>query len=383
MAPRYKKRKDGRYYTSIGTGKYDPKTGREIRIPVYGRTQKELLDNMAKVRESIRTRTYVRDKDWTVGAYAEHWIATTKEGVVQESTMMRYNAILNNHLTSIEDIRLVDLTKSDVQYCLNQLSGHRPMQKEVRNMIHAMLEDAIDDGLAFRNVCRNVTIDPKSPPKTRALTDAERIAIPKCDFTLEEKAFVYILWYTGFRPEEVRYLSTSDIDLKRDTISVSQVLAFGKNQGIVKPPKTAAGIRTTDILDPLRPVLVEYLQTLPGKFLFTQKSGALHTKSTYRRFWGKIFDKINEQLGGHKEVITRTKGSYTVIEPAAIVTDITPYVFRHEYATILYYSGIDMKEAARLMGHSDTSMILDIYAELDKKKSSSKDKLSQYLRTAY
>ena len=39
--------------------------------------------------------------------------------------------------------------------------------------------------------------------------------------------------------------------------------------------------------------------------------------------WNKIYDKLNEALGGNANFKA---------------TDITPYVFRHEYATVLYYS---------------------------------------------
>lgn len=114
-------------------------------------------------------------------------------------------------------------------------------------------------------------------------------------------------------------------------------------------------------------------------YLFTQTNGELHTKTTYRHFWKKIYDKINLQLGGRNQIKKRGE----IIQEEIKETDITPYVFRHEYATILYYSGIDIKEATRLMGHTDTAMILNVYAELDKKKSSSKDKLTKYLSQNY
>lgn len=380
---RYKKRKDGRYYANISTGKYDLETGRLIRVSVYGRTQRELSEKIAEITAQVVTNTMVKDKDWTVGAYAAHWVSVTKEGIVQESTMMRYNSLLRNHLTAIKDIRLVDLTRSDIQLCMNQLSGHWATQKELRNMIKSMLETAIDDGLLYRNVCRNIIIDKKPKADTRALTEAEKHAIQSCDFTMEEKCFVYLLWYTGMRPEEVRSLTKKDINLKKETISVNNALAFGKNQSMLKEPKTDAGYRTIDILPPLKPVIQSYLDSIDTLYLFTQASGELHTKTTYRRFWQKIYDKINMQMGGKKRITKRSNGQAEIIQPEIKATDITPYVFRHEYATILYYSGIDMKEAARLMGHSDTSMILNVYAELDKNKSSSKEKLSQYLSNAY
>lgn len=60
-------------------------------------------------------------------------------------------------------------------------------------------------------------------------------------------------------------------------------------------------------------------------------------------------------------------------------TDLTPYVFRHEYTTILYYSGIDIKETARMMGHEFTKLILEVYAELDAKKCNSTSKLESFL----
>lgn len=132
------------------------------------------------------------------------------------------------------------------------------MQAEAHNMINSILEDAIDDGLVYRNVCRKATIGKKKKPVTSALTVAERRVIPTCDFTLEERYFVYILWYAGLRPEEVRALTVHSIALSEEVIHVENFLAFGKNQGHLKEPKTYAGTRDIDILPPLLPILTAY-----------------------------------------------------------------------------------------------------------------------------
>lgn len=47
------------------------------------------------------------------------------------------------------------------------------------------------------------------------------------------------------------------------------------------------------------------------------------------------------------------------------ISGLTAHIFRHNYATMLYYSGISMKKAAQLMGHSDTKIIMEVYAHLD------------------
>ena len=39
-------------------------------------------------------------------------------------------------------------------------------------------------------------------------------------------------------------------------------------------------------------------------------------------------------------------------------------LFRREFATILYYSGVEILDAIRIFGHADAREMLEIYAEL-------------------
>ena len=39
---------------------------------------------------------------------------------------------------------------------------------------------------------------------------------------------------------------------------------------------------------------------------------------------------------------------------------------RHTYATLLYISGVDVKTASQLLGHSSITITLDIYTHLEK-----------------
>lgn len=358
---KYKKRSDGRYHTKITVG-YDD-SGKELKKDVYGRTVQEFEQNIAEIKASVSTGTYADDNHLTVGQWGEQWLSIYKKEV-SYSTFHGYKNIIDNHLTPIYDIRLKSLRKSDVQHCINLAAGHYDIQRRIKLTLNQMLEAAIDDNLVYKNVCRGTTLPRKPKTQTRALTQAEKSILPLCNFTPEEKCFVWLLWYTGMRPEEVRALTRNDIDLATNIITVSKAISFEANQPILGPPKTDAGYRTIDILSPLHPILSDYLAKLDTLYLFTKKDGSYHTKTTYRRFWGRIFTKINTQMGGNDTIKA---------------TDLYPYVFRHEYATMLYYSGIDIKEAARLMGHNDTKTIIEIYAELDSKKSASSSKLEQFL----
>ena len=49
--------------------------------------------------------------------------------------------------------------------------------------------------------------------------------------------------------------------------------------------------------------------------------------------------------------------------------DLTPHLFRHNYASELYKSGImkdDIKTAQYLLGHQDIKTTLDVYTHLDR-----------------
>ena len=54
-------------------------------------------------------------------------------------------------------------------------------------------------------------------------------------------------------------------------------------------------------------------------------------------------------------------------------------MFRHTYATNLYYAGIDVKTAQRLLGHSSIQITLDIYTHLDNQQiSASINKINDF-----
>ena len=76
----------------------------------------------------------------------------------------------------------------------------------------------------------------------------------------------------------------------------------------------------------------------------------------YLKDWGRIKKKLEAVLG-HE-------------------TDLTMYCFRHNYASSLYYAGISLKEAQRLMGHQSYKMIMDVYAHLDAEKEDTAAKLN-------
>jgi len=162
-------------------------------------------------------------------------------------------------------------------------------------------------------------------------------------------------------------LSRNDISFTKNAILISNSISFQGNAAILKPfPKTNAGFREIPMPTVLREYLKVYLKQLDGLFLFemNRKQG-LMTKSSYNKFWKGIILKLNTALGGNDN-----------IKP---IQGLTAYTFRHNYATMLYYAGIDIKEAQYLLGHENVEMTLDIYTHLEKSKSNAAKKLDDFI----
>ena len=384
---RYKKRPDGRYHTTIASGEFD-ENGKEIRIPVYGHSIGEFEANKDAVKAQVLSGSYANDKNTTFSKYKWQWYETYIQNTeLSHARKEAYRNTLKNHTALLDNLSLGEIKKSQVQNGYNVLNGHPDLQHEYKITVSQIFRAAIDDRLIVRNPADNLTIAKTKKKKKRALTKIERCAIPVADLTLKERCFVEVLRYTGLRREKILALTRSDIDLSQDTIAVNNVVEFiGERPNFRDYTKTPHGERIIDILAPLKPVLTEYIQQLPGLIVFPNSQGTIMSKTQYRRFFEKIKLKINEAAGGrhHYDRIQNGKHvRYQLVYDIDMCKGLSAHVFRHEYATILYYSGVDLLEAIRLFGHSDSKTLTDIYAELRKEESKSKDKLNEYLTKNY
>ena len=347
MAKKYKQRADGRYFTQVSTGKYDD-NGNAIRIPIYAKSSTELEKKVGELRTDIKRGTYANDQGKTVGQYAYEWYYAYKEGHVAHGTEINYINTLKLHFDLIKDIRLRDLTKTDIQKQINATKSPEA-RRRIKYTIGQVLECAIEDGLLYRNVSKNIKVSRPPKPEKRALTEKEKSAIKKCDFQPMEKAFINVIFGCGLRRGEALGLMKSDIDFARGGIHVKRALAYSGGKKELKEPKTKTSIRFVTAPDWLLEELKEYIKSIDSVYLFHNKNGSPLAICMFCRMWDSIIEKINAAMGGTKDLK---------------VTDLTPHTFRHNYATMLYYAGVDVKEAQKLLGHSSITITLEIYTHL-------------------
>lgn len=347
MARKYKQRADGRYFTQVSTGKYDDE-GNLIRVPVYAKSSAELERKVGELRTDIKRGTYADDKGKTLGEYAYEWFYAYKAGHVALGTESNYANTLKLHFNLIKDIRLKDLTKTDIQKQINSTESPES-RRRIKYTINQILECAIEDGLLYRNVSKNIKVARPPKPEKRALTDREKSAIKSCAFLPMEKTFINIIFGCGLRRGEALALMKSDIDFTRGGIHVRRSVSYASGRKELKEPKTRMSIRFIPAPEWLLDELKEYIGSISSLYLFHNKNEDVISYCLFCRMWDKIIAKINTALGGTKDIKA---------------TDLTPHTFRHNYATMLYYAGVDVKEAQKLLGHSSITITLEIYTHL-------------------
>ena len=59
--------------------------------------------------------------------------------------------------------------------------------------------------------------------------------------------------------------------------------------------------------------------------------------------------------------------------------DLTAHIFRHNYACMLMFAGVEMKERQYLLGHKTITMTYNIYTHIEVDKMMAASKLRTYL----
>jgi integrase len=172
---------------------------------------------------------------------------------------------------------------------------------------------------------------------------------------------VYLGAITGLRWGEVAGLKVGHLDLAGRRLSVAETVVRGR-RGVVGfgEPKSAAGRRTLALPVDLVSMLVEHLvarglsMTDRDALLFTAPDGGILRYSNWlRRAWWPA--AVTAGLGRMLEDESTGSSKYV---------GLGFHDLRRANATGLVAAGIDVKTAQGLLGHSDSRLTLDHYAQV-------------------
>lgn len=345
---KYSKRADGRYQYQFRAG-YDA-NGRRIIKSFYGRTVAELE---AKIRNARAEMGRASGSAFVVD-YVRDYIETFKASC-SENTRIMYDRALRYHVAPLfGGLRMRDLTPAEIQKAVNSLQGKRRTAEIFLTLMRQACENATETAIFARNPCNRVKLPPKAQKREKRPFDAaETQNLFAAPLDARESCFIFLLYGAGLRREEALGLRLCDVNLSGAEVSVRQTVVFPENAAAIRPcGKTGLALRSVPLPAVVVPRVATWLKdrkksgAAPGDLLFPGFS-----KSVYVRFWDKIRGKLGRP-------------------------DLTAYWFRHNYATMLYYSGISIKQAAALLGHSGAQMLLKVYAHLDAEKENARGKIN-------
>ena len=354
-----KKNSSGYYEKRLSIGK-DPVTGKRIRKAIRAKSIAELDRLVFQYKQDIKVKAAVPDDDITFESYSRRWMESKQGKSI--NTVNMYKLILDKHiLPDIGDLYFTEITKQSLQDIINKSFDHANTCNKIRLTLKQIYEAAADEGLPNTNLNFKMLSLPKQKKviEKRACTPQEKEAIFTAELPGMEKAFLYIIYFTGLRREEALALCPEDFDFENNLVSVNKTIIFDGNRTIVNygMAKTEYSIRSVPLPPRSREFLKSYVSGKEGFLFRAEISDIPFSRTAYQNFFRRI------------------KKGLSPLAPTA--KDLTAHIFRHNYATMLYYSDVSPKMAAKLMGHKDTTMIMRIYAHLDEQKENVSDKLAR------
>lgn len=164
---------------------------------------------------------------------------------------------------------------------------------------------------------------------------------------------IIILLRTGLRISEFCGLTVNDLDFTNRVINIDHQLIKLKRNYIVQPPKSENGVRQIPMSDEVYQSLKNILKhrrkqkelEIDGykDFLFINRNGNPNVAVNYEAVFRKLVNKYNSK---HEEQLPR----------------ITPHVMRHTFCTRLANAGMNPKALQYVMGHSNITITLNLYA---------------------
>lgn len=188
---------------------------------------------------------------------------------------------------------------------------------------------------------------------------------------LQFKALFYLAIYGGFREGEIIALTWKDIDFKNNVIRIRHNTGRLKGGQYIKDPKTETSKRDV--------VLPQSCFNLLEQWYQEQKNLASSLGTAWQGKHGKMFNnsfifiqRDGKQMNIHtpyhkfKEIIS----NYNALqeEEAEKLPSIRFHDLRHTTATLLLSENVDIETVSHRLGHSKTSVTLDIYGHALKSK---------------
>lgn len=309
---------------------------------------------------------------------------------LKASTRTTYSYMYQHYVSDTIGKRKITVFRySDIKNFYNFLITERGLQPNTTAIIHGILhpvfEMAVRDGYIRTNPTNGAMGEVKkihdwTNPKRHALTIEEQEAF--IDFVAKSNAYRHwlplftVFLGTGCRMGEVIGLRWCDCDFESRSISINHNLIYhvqdnGRCEMHITTPKTSAGCRTIPMLDEVRKALLQErlrqmqagysTQEIDGYsgFVFLNRNGHVHNPSTINQTIARICEVYNKK---------ETEQAQKERRDPVLIRRFSAHNMRHTFCTRFCENETNIKVIQEIMGHSNISTTMNIYAEATESK---------------
>lgn len=330
---------------------------------VYGKAQAELAEaELRREQTGPGLRKETERKSLTVEGLFDLYEAE-RGTEIRGSTMAKKRSILGTHVfPEIGKIALSELTEDELTAWRAEL-GRTERKANTKNgaikELKALLNFAAERGLYNPAPLKKLKPfrDPyaeTSAVKLRYYTKTEfeaflaqaRAAAEREDTMRAWGIYIFFMLacYTGMRKGEIHALRWTDIDGSYLWVRRSITQKLKGEQWVETPPKNESSVRRLQMPGKMIEVLAEHRERAKQMDGWSEK---LFICGGPRPIPDTVIENANQKFGA-----------------AAGLKHITIHEFRHSHASVLCNAGVNIKEIARRLGHSDVETTLKTYSHL-------------------
>lgn len=347
-----RQRADGRWEGSLSY--VDPVTEKRKRSYVYGKTAAEARRELKKVRERIEHGQPAKDSPDTLGSWLKQWRESSLEASDRKpTTKALYGSLSRKHLEVgvLAAKRLDKLKPTDVESLIVKLRGDGLADSTVRN-VYAVLRQALDVAVRDGSLGANPVAKVKRPGVARQ--EARYLPAPEVARLLEAAkglryyVAVLLMASTGLRRGEVCGLAWPDVDLDKGELRVRYTLSRVDGQLVLTEPKTDRSRRRV----PLHAGVVTALKGWRKQQVAERLAAGDQWTATNMVFCTELGTMVDPRN------LLRT---VELAAQKAGIEKVGAHTMRHSAAVAWLESGVHIKAAADLLGHSSISITGDLY----------------------
>jgi len=318
------------------------------------------------------------DKKIKFSSLSELWLLQATLGVTYtyKSNLESYVKHLNN---AFGDQPVASIKPYDIDILIRELytcnpNTNKPSSKKllinIVNCATRIFDFAIENEIMYKNPAKNKkqAIPKNAPKKAINAINAEQQQLV-IETEHRAKIAAVIMMFMGLRTGEALALEWNDIDLDNYVVSVNKRLQrISGNKYIVSDGTKNGKNRSVTIPKNLGAWLRKQKSAATSYLVIPSRTGEIQSPTQWKRLWTSYQNEINYNCYVKKCIENGEKpdSKYAPTKTPQVIAPFNAHQLRHTYATLLYISGVDVKTASQLLGHSNITITLDIYTHLDK-----------------